>query len=124
MTGQVAVVTGAGRGIGRAIALRFGAEGAKVALTARSADQIESAAAEIRAAGGTAEAVSADVTDRGVVERMVGRVEERLGPVDVLVNNAGSFYAIGPSWEVDPEAWWRDVTINVEGVFLCCRAAL
>lgn len=124
MAGQVAIVTGAGRGIGRAIAERYAAEGARVALVARSAEQVEAVAGGIEARGGKALAAPADVTDRSAVERMMRRVEEELGPVDVLVNNAGSFYAIGPAWEVEPEAWWRDVTINLEGLFLCCRAAL
>lgn len=124
LDGQVAIVTGAGRGIGRAIALRYAAEGARVGLTARSADQLETVAAEIRAGGGTASVFSADITDRGAVEAMVRRVEGELGPVDLLVNNAGSFYAIGPVWEVDPERWWRDVTINLNGLFLCFRTVL
>src|SRR4051794_3545661 len=124
LAGRVAIVTGAGRGIGRAIAERFASEGAKVALAARSADQLEAAAAGIRHGGGAAAAFACDVTDRAGVEALVRDVEARFGPLDVMVNNAGSFYAIAPAWEVDPEKWWRDVTINLNGVFLCCRAAL
>ena len=124
LTGQVAIVTGAGRGIGRAIAEAFAAEGARVGLAARSADQLEAVAEAIGAAGGTALVLPVDVTDRQAVETMVRRVEEELGPVDVLVNNAGSFYALGPVWEVEPAKWWRDVTINLNGLFLCCHAVL
>jgi NAD(P)-dependent dehydrogenase (short-subunit alcohol dehydrogenase family) len=124
LKGQVAVVTGAGRGIGRAIAQAYAREEAHVALLARSADQLENAAEEIRAAGGGALPVPADITDRDSLAAALRRVEEQLGPVDVLVNNAGSFYAIGPLWEVDPEKWWTDVTINLRGVFLCCQAVL
>lgn len=124
LQGQVAIVTGAGRGIGREIAGHLAAAGAQVALTARSADQLEAAAAEIRDAGGTALAVPADVTDQSAVAQLVEQVEAELGPVDLLVNNAGSFYAIGPLWEVDPDRWWTDVTINLRGPFLGCRAVL
>jgi NAD(P)-dependent dehydrogenase (short-subunit alcohol dehydrogenase family) len=95
-----------------------------VALVARTAAPLEQAAAEVRAAGGTALAVPADVTQHGSVKAMARRVEAELGPVDLLVNNAGTFYAIGPAWEVDAETWWADVTINVLGVYLCCREVL
>jgi NAD(P)-dependent dehydrogenase (short-subunit alcohol dehydrogenase family) len=124
LAGQVAIVTGASRGIGRAIAQRCAQEGAKVALVARGADQLERAAAEIRDKGGTALAIPADVTDRTAAEAMARQAEATLGPVDLLVNNAGTFYAIGPTWEVDPETWWSDVTVNILGVFLCCRAVM
>lgn len=121
---QVVIVTGAGRGIGRAIAHKCAAAGAKVAVASRTAAQLEQVAAEIGDAGGIALAIPTDVTDRDSVERMVQKTESELGPVDLLVNNAGSFYSIGPVWETDPEAWWRDVTINVLGVYLCCHAVL
>lgn len=124
LQGQVAIVTGAGRGIGREIAGHLAAAGARVALIARSADQLETAAAEIWDTGGTALAVPADVTDQSAVTQLVEQVEAELGPVDLLVNNAGSFYAIGPLWEVDPDRWWTDVTINLRGPFLGCRAVL
>jgi NAD(P)-dependent dehydrogenase (short-subunit alcohol dehydrogenase family) len=118
---QVAIVTGASRGIGRAIAQRCAEEGARVALVARTAARLEEAVAEIRDKGGVALALPADVTDRAAVQEMVRRAEAELGAVDLLVNNAGTFYAIGPSWEVDPEAWWTDVSTNLLGTFLCCR---
>lgn len=118
---QVAIVTGAGRGIGRAIAQRYAEEGAKVALVARTASQLEEVAAEIRAGGGVALAIPADVTDHAQVRAMARQAVAELGPVDVLVNNAASFYCIGPSWEVEPERWWTDITINVLGVFMCCH---
>jgi NAD(P)-dependent dehydrogenase (short-subunit alcohol dehydrogenase family) len=121
---QVVVVTGASRGIGRAIAGRCAEEGARVALVARTAALLEQAAVEIRAAGGAALAVPADVTQPGSVKAMARRVEAELGPVDLLVNNAGIFNAIGPTWEVDAETWWADVAVNVLGVFLCCREVL
>jgi NAD(P)-dependent dehydrogenase (short-subunit alcohol dehydrogenase family) len=118
---QVAIVTGASRGIGRAIALGCAGEGAKVALAARTASTLEEVAAEIRDRGGEALAIPTDVTDQASVNAMARQAEAELGPVDLLVNNAGAFYAIGPTWEVDAETWWSDVTINLLGVFLCCR---
>jgi NAD(P)-dependent dehydrogenase (short-subunit alcohol dehydrogenase family) len=118
---QVAIVTGASQGIGRAIAQRCAQEGAKVALVARTASKLEAVAAEIRDGGGVALAIPADLTDHAAVEAMARRAAAELGPVDLLVNNAGAFYAIGPAWEVDAETWWSDVTINLLGVFLCCR---
>jgi NAD(P)-dependent dehydrogenase (short-subunit alcohol dehydrogenase family) len=118
---QVAIVTGASQGIGRAIAQRCAEEGAKVALVARTASKLEAVAAEIRDGGGVALSIPADVTDHAAVEAMVRQADAELGPVDLLVNNAGAFYAIGPAWEVDSEMWWSDVTINLLGVFLCCR---
>src|SRR5579862_7954057 len=121
---RTAIVTGAGRGIGRAIAERLAAEGAKVALAARSSEEIDSVAGAIRRAGGTAVAVPTDVTDRSAVEALIRTAEAELGPLDLLVNNAGSFYALGPVWEAEPEKWWTDVTINLYGVFLGCRTVL
>jgi NAD(P)-dependent dehydrogenase (short-subunit alcohol dehydrogenase family) len=118
---QVAIVTGASRGIGRAIAQRCAEEGARVALVARTAARLEEVVAEIRDRGGVALALPADVTDHAAVQAMVRRAEAELGAVDLLVNNAGTFYAIGPTWEVDAETWWTDVSTNLLGTFLCCR---
>src|SRR4051812_40727029 len=121
---RTVLVTGAGRGIGRAIAERFAAGGDRVALLSRSVEQLREVADGISAAGGTALPVPGDVTDEAAVREAFSLAEAELGPVEVLVNNAGSFYALGPVWEVDPERWWRDMEINVFGVFLPCRAAL
>ena len=124
LTGQIAVVTGAGRGIGRAIALEQARQGAKVALLARSSGEIESAAREIAAAGGTARAYPVDITQTAAVADTFAHIERELGPVTLLTNNAGAFAAIGPIWEVDPDAWWNDVETNIRGTFNCCRAVL
>jgi NAD(P)-dependent dehydrogenase (short-subunit alcohol dehydrogenase family) len=124
LTGQVALVTGGGRGIGRAIAQALAAAGAAVAVTARSTDQVADTAAVIAQAGGRALALTADVTDRLAMERAVAEVEHRLGPVDLLVNNAGVGGPIGPLWEVEPQDWWRTMEVNLRGIYLCARAVL
>jgi len=124
LSGTVAVVTGGGRGIGRAIALALARAGAAVTITARSAHELQGALAELRAVNERAHAVRADVTDRAAVEGMVAETEERLGPIDFLVNNAGSAAVVGPIWETDPDDWWREVEINLRGPMLCARAVL
>jgi NAD(P)-dependent dehydrogenase (short-subunit alcohol dehydrogenase family) len=124
LAGQVAIVTGAGRGIGREIALAQAREGARVALVARSEAQLDEVAAAIAAQGGTAAAHSVDIRDLAAVERACAAIAAELGPPDLLVNNAGAFRAIGPIWEVDPDAWWGDVETNLRGTFNFCRAVL
>lgn len=123
MTPGAAVVTGAGRGIGRVTAARLAADGHAVAVLARDREEIEAAAAEITAAGGTALAIACDVRDRDQVDRAVGRAAGELGPVDLLVNNAGTMTS-GPLWEIDPDLWWRDVEVSLRGSYLCSRAVL
>lgn len=124
LEGKVAIVTGAGRGIGRGIAMALAAAGAHTVCAARTHQQLAETVALIQQAGGRAEACVLDVTDRTATERMARQVQERHGRIDILVNNAGSFSAIGPVWEVDPETWWHDVTVNLYGTFLCSRAVL
>jgi 3-oxoacyl-[acyl-carrier protein] reductase len=121
LAGKVALVTGGGRGIGARIAAELAGAGMKVAVSARSLDQIERVAGEI---GGIA--IQADVSEQASVAEMVGRVERELGPIDVLVNDAG---ISGPPqaraiWEEDPADFWRVFEVNVLGTYLCCRAAL
>jgi len=122
--GQVAIVTGGGRGIGRATAQGLAKAGAAVAVIARTADQLDGTVACIEEAGGRAAAFPADVTDQQAIERVVTQVEEQLGPVDLLVNNAGALAPIGPLWENDPDDWWRCIDVNLRGPFLCSRAIL
>jgi NAD(P)-dependent dehydrogenase (short-subunit alcohol dehydrogenase family) len=124
LTGQVAIVTGGGRGIGRAIAQALAQQGAAVAVTARSGEQLTETVALITAAGGRAIAVTADVTDPPAVERVVTQTEQQLGPVDLLVNNAGVAGPIGPLWEIAPEEWWRAVGTHVYGMVLYAHAVL
>lgn len=124
LTDQIAIVTGASRGIGRTIAVQFAAEGATVALAARNEAQLREVDAIIRAAGGNSLPIPTDVTDPVAVAAMVATVEARLGPVDLLVNDAGRFLASGPVWEMDADLWWGDVTVNLRGVFLCSQAVI
>ena len=119
LAGQVALVTGGGRGIGRGIALELTRAGARVAVVARTREQVEATAAET---GGIA--IEADVSKRDDVERMVARAEEELGPLDVLVNNAGIALWEGSAWELEPEEWWHVLEVNVLGVYLCCRTVI
>ena len=124
LMGQVALVTGAGRGLGRVFAQTLAAAGLRVAVTARSVEQLAETVSLIEAAGGCAIALPGDVTDQAVVERVVERVRHQLRPIDLLVNNAGLWGPINPVWEVDPEQWWRTMEIHVRGSFLCARAVL
>jgi NAD(P)-dependent dehydrogenase (short-subunit alcohol dehydrogenase family) len=118
LEGQVALVTGAGRGFGRAIAERFAAEGAAVALLARSLAQLDEVAQAIRDAGGHAIGVRCDVTDAASIESAARKAEELLGPVDLLVNNAGVPGPFGPIWQVSPEDWWRAQAIHIRAPML------
>jgi NAD(P)-dependent dehydrogenase (short-subunit alcohol dehydrogenase family) len=124
LTGQVALVTGGGRGLGRAFALALAQAGAAVAVSARSEHELQETVQTIQDGGGQGLAVPADVTDARAVERMVAETERRLGPVDLLVNNAGVLRALGVMSDVDQDAWWREVEINLRGPFLCARAVL
>jgi len=117
LTGQVALVTGGGRGIGAGIARELAGAGARVAVAARTREQVEEVAREI-----VGVPLEVDVTDRAAVERMVVDAERELGPIDLLVANAGIGGPDGPTWEVDPDDWWRVLEVNVLGVHLSCRA--
>ncbi len=122
LTGKVALVTGAGRGTGRVIALRLAREGAAVALLARSADQLRAVAEEIEAAGGQSLVTPADVADATAVERAVAAAEARFGGLDAVINNAGISLA-APSADYPLENWHRVLDTNLTGAFICSRAA-
>ena len=115
----VALVTGGGRGIGASIARELADAGMRVAVTGRTAGQVEAVASEI---GGLA--LIGDVARADEVDTWVRRVGDELGPIDVLVNNAGIEGAVGPLWEQDPDDWWHVFEVNVLGAMLCCRAVL
>jgi len=121
--GKVAVVTGAGRGIGRRIAQRLAEQGASVVLVSRSAQQLEEALAEARAFSPDVMAITADVTQVEQVDRMVAQVVARFGGVDILVNNAGANHAMLLA-ESDPKAWRDLIDINLMAAYHCCRAAV
>jgi 3-oxoacyl-[acyl-carrier protein] reductase len=119
LEGQVALITGGGRGIGRMIARELADAGMRVAVAARSAGQVEETAKEI---GGLA--VTADVSKQEDVDEMVATVERELGPIDLLVNNAGVGLTGALPWEEEPADWWHIFEINVLGAYLCSRAVL
>src|SRR5205085_416863 len=124
LTGHVALVTGSGRGIGRAIAQGLAAAGVSVALLARSADQLDETVGLITAVGGRACAYPADVTQRDAVRRAIAAIERDLGPLDLLVNNAGVSGPPGPAWGADPTEWRHCLEVNLLGPFNCCRLVL
>jgi 3-oxoacyl-[acyl-carrier protein] reductase len=121
LDGQVALVTGGGRGIGADVARELAAAGMRVAASARSRDQVEAVARELEGL-----AVVADVSDADAVAAMVAEAERELGPIDLLVANAGvaGWEDDVPSWEADAADWWHVLETNVLGVYLCCRAVI
>lgn len=120
LDGKIALVTGGGSGIGKAIAQAFADAGARVTLAGRRREVLEAAAAEI---GAAAEAAPCDVTDDAQVDALFAGVAERRGRLDLLVNNAG-MSAPGPTHEMDPDDWRKVIDVNLTGAFLCARAAL
>jgi 3-oxoacyl-[acyl-carrier protein] reductase len=123
LAGKVALVTGAGKGIGRAVALALAQEGVHVGLLARSESQLQDVAAEIKALGGKTAVVAADVSDRAAVEAAVAQIEQELGPLDILINNAG-ISSFGKFLELDPKEWERMIQVNLMGVYYTTRAVL
>ena len=123
-TDAVAVVTGGGRGIGRAICLALAREGARaVVVAARSGEAIDAVAREVEALGAAALPVQVDVTDPLAVEAMVRQTVEQFGRLDVLVNNAGR-YTPSRFLEYDPAEWRQVIEVNLHSTYYCCRAAL
>jgi len=121
LEGQVAVVTGAGRGIGKAIALRFAAEGADIAVIDVNADGAAATAREVAAAGRRSSVTQADVSDYRAVRDAVAKIAADFGRIDILVNNAG-VEKRSPFLEIAPEDWTRQLDVNLSGTFYCTQA--
>jgi 3-oxoacyl-[acyl-carrier protein] reductase len=121
---KVAIITGAGRGIGKAFALRFAEEGAKIFIPDISLERAESAVNEIRSRGGAAEAILTDVSDEKSTQKMAEKVMELYGQVDILINNAAIWYGLNiTAWDGwKSEDWDRIFSVNVKGIWLCCKA--
>ena len=126
LTGRVALVTGAGRGIGRATALALASAGAAVVATARSVDELDSVVEEIRAAGGSAAALDCDLSDRAQAIALAGRAAVPFGPIDILVNNAGIGSSADPRplVEFDDAFWDRTLEINLTAPYILAKAVL
>ena len=124
LDGLAAIITGAGRGIGRAIALAYAREGARLALVARTSTELEETARQAQALGVSACVIPTDVTDREQVDQMAAQVMDRYSAIDILVNNAGIAGPVGLLQDNDPADWVEAVQVNLIGTYLCCRAAL
>jgi NAD(P)-dependent dehydrogenase (short-subunit alcohol dehydrogenase family) len=124
LAGTVAVVTGAGRGIGRILAQVLAGAGAATGLIARSGRELADTARLITAAGGTAAIASADVSDPDAAQAAIQALGRQLGPIGLLVNNAGIGGPVGNSWHVDAGHWWQTIEVNLRGVFICSRLVL
>ena len=121
---RVAIITGAGRGIGRAIALAYARESASMTLAARSGGELEETARMARALGAATHVVPTDVTNQAEVDEMVRQTLDRFTTIDILVNNAGIGGPVGLLQDNDVAEWINTIQVNVVGTFLCCRAVL
>ena len=121
---RVALITGAGRGIGRAIALAYAGEGARLVLAARTPDELKETARQTEALGAATCIIPTDVTNHDQVQRMVAQALYRFSSIDILVNNAGIAGPVGALQENDVSYWVQTIQVNLIGTFLCCRAVL
>jgi NAD(P)-dependent dehydrogenase (short-subunit alcohol dehydrogenase family) len=124
LDGTVAIITGASRGLGKAVAIRFAKEGARLAICSRHAAQVEETAQEIRRAGGTVVALKADVSSDRDVDRLVAATLKTFGQIDVLVNSAGVLTPKSALHQVRVSDWELVMAVNLRGPFLCMRAVL
>lgn len=124
LTGKTAIITGASRGIGASSARAFAQAGANVALLARTENAVSDLARELQDTGHKAIGIACDVSDYSAVAAAVAETGEKLGPVDILINNAGILEPIGFMVDLDPEDWHRVIDINVKGVFNGMRAVM
>ena len=121
LEGKVAVVTGAGRGIGRAIALCFARAGADIAICARSGDDLREVSTDIQAMGRNCLVMAFDISNPDEVRIFCDKIISEFGKVDILVNNAGAYLERGAFIDSDPELWWKTIEVNLRGPFLVCR---
>jgi NAD(P)-dependent dehydrogenase (short-subunit alcohol dehydrogenase family) len=121
---RVAIITGAGRGIGQAIAMAYAKEGAKLALAARTLRELKETAQQAEALGAEVLVIPTDIADPVQVDEMVRRTVDEYTTVDILVNNAGIHGPVGPLQDIDVSHWMRTFQVNVLGAVLCCRAVL
>ncbi|MCS6923486.1 MAG: SDR family oxidoreductase [Fimbriimonadales bacterium] len=124
LAGQVALVTGGGRGIGAETAKLLAGHGATVVIVARTREQLEATAAQIREAGGVAHWCAADVSDESAMREAVQSALSITGSVDILVNNAGFIQSVGAIESSDPAEWWRTLEGNLKGLYLTTRLVL
>jgi len=117
----VALITGGGRGLGRAFAIALANNGMRVSVASRTSSDLDATLALLPA---ESHAVIADVTSENDVRHMIASTEATLGPIDLLVNCAGTGRPFGPTWEADPTKWWRNIEVNLKGPMLCCHAVL
>ena len=123
LEGKVAIVTGGGRGMGRAISLRFASEGARVVVASRTEKEITEVVSEIQSLGGEGIAVATDISNEGDVDELFAETLEEFNTIDILVNNGGVAFS-RPLVETSLEEWKRVIDINLTGAFLCSKAAL
>jgi NAD(P)-dependent dehydrogenase (short-subunit alcohol dehydrogenase family) len=121
---QVAIITGGGRGLGHHMARTLSDFGAKVAVVARSTNELQETVTIITEQGGCAKAYPADVRNTSEILSIIERIEQELGPINVLVNNAGDPGPIGPIWDVDLDAWLACLNVNLVGTLICSMAVL
>ncbi len=124
LAGKVAIITGGGRGIGRAIALRFAREGAAVLVAARTQSQIDAVTAEIKTEGHKAAAIAADVSQESDCQAIVSAAHKQFDPIDILVNNAGVLGPVKPVEEISPKEWDEVIAVNLRGPYLLSRLVL
>jgi NAD(P)-dependent dehydrogenase (short-subunit alcohol dehydrogenase family) len=124
LTGTVALITGGGRGIGRLLGQALAGAGASVGLIARSSGELAESVRLITEADGQAAAAAADASSPAAIKRAVCDLQDRLGPVSLLVNNAGIGGPVGDAWDVPADAWWHTIEVNLGSAFLCTRLVL
>jgi NAD(P)-dependent dehydrogenase (short-subunit alcohol dehydrogenase family) len=124
LQGRVAIITGAGRGLGRSVALAFGKQGARVVLAARTSEEIDHVVEELRSLKREAIAVPTDVSNEGQANHLVKTTLEAFGTIDILVNNAGARGPVGPIHQISLLEWEQTLRVNLTGAFLCTKAVL